>query len=145
VKEATSRQSIDAALKKFSAIVARLERCTDRLDKLFPALARTPAGRGLRVFPCLESVQAGDFDRYRWGCTVAASLAPTFDSREFSRAFRAAMPAEVLHVFDPVRLKKVLQRLCHEEVIAMTKAGRGRTPAHYRVLPRSRGEPSILP
>jgi len=136
VKEAASRQSIDATLKEISGLVARLERCTDRLRGWVPVQRKASPGRGAVAPKSPQSVQSGDFDRYRWGRTVAASLAPTFDSREFSRAFRAALPPEVLQVFDPVRLKKILQRLCHEEVIALTKAGRGRTPAHYQVLPR---------
>lgn len=143
MKEPASRQSIDATLKEFSGLVARLERCTDRLRQLVPASGTVSPGPGSAGLADRPSVQSGDFDRYRWGRTVATSLAPTFDSREFSRAFRAALPPEVLRVFDPVRLKKILQRLCHEEVIAMTKAGRGRTPAHYQVLPPPQGSAPI--
>ena len=137
MKPAPSAQKTTAALKEFAALLGRLEVCADRLHGLLPDAQRLilddrSVRRGIA-----QKISGGDFDRHRWGCTVATSLAPKFDSREFARAFRAALPPDVLRVYDPVRLKKILQRLCREQAIEMTQAGRGRTPAQYRVVPRT--------
>ncbi len=120
----TFHREIALALRDMKQAMKRLQNLLDRPRKL--SLVVSSAGKPV----------GGDFGRYRLGQIVAMSLKPDFDSREFARAFRAALAPGFLQTFDAARLKKVLQQLCRKEIIEMTTHGRGRTPARYRVLPR---------
>ena len=142
-----NRKAIDTTLQEFARILKRFERCTDRLCQLRES-AHVPveagmqghvkAQTGLKPAPAEAKLTRDEFDRYRWGRTVAASLAPQFDSAEFARNFRAALPPDLSPGFDSVRLKKILQRLCRADLIELTKPGGGRRPAEDRVRSRPR-------
>lgn len=135
MKRQASDQPTILAQSSWLELLDVLERCLGEL-RLHVAEHSIASGVG----PTART--ADDFDRFRWGRAVAASLAPRFDSREFARAYRAALPPAIAMRFNPVRLKKVLLRLCHDEVIEICQRGRGRTPAHYRVLPQRPRHPT---
>jgi len=132
--------TIAATLRELSGLLVAANRCARRLGSLV-AIGRargsqkSASSRVLRA-ETRAAARVIDFDRYQWGRTVAAALAPEFDSQQFARRFRAALPEPALGIFDPVRLKKILLRLCREHVIEMISAGRGRTPARYRIIGR---------
>jgi hypothetical protein len=132
MKAARERIKTANALRKLIVVVRHLGSRVDRLQGMVGA-SRYRLGQARRAIEASFSESEG-IDRYMWGRTVATSLGPKFDSKEFARGFRRPLPNEALATFDSVRLKKILQRLCNEGVIENTKPGRGRTPALYRVL-----------
>lgn len=91
---------------------------------------------GARPVPCNAEAQRTGLviDRYAWGKIVACSLAPMFSSREFAKQFLTPLPQHAKDIFDPVRLKKILQRLCRDGSIEMRQRGRGGIPASYYVV-----------
>lgn len=127
MKRQTDDKPTTIVQRSWFELLDLLERCAREL-RLHMAEHAAPSREG----PTTHATD--DFDRFRWGRAVAASLAPRFDSREFARAYRAALPPATAMRFNPVRLKKVLLRLCRDGAIEMCQRGRGRTPAHYRVL-----------